>query len=390
MYLNGKNIRLDNIVNVFFIMLSHHSASTSSCRGKRVYLGLSGGVDSAVSAYLLKEQGYDVHCVFMRNWHGDDGLDHCPIEQDLQSARSVAQHLDLPLEVMDFSAVYWEKVFQVFLDKLALGVTPNPDVLCNQYVKFGAFLEAACSKGAKAIATGHYASIGYDKQGCFLKRGLDKKKDQSYFLALLNPQQLEKVIFPLGMQTKEQVRDLARQLALPNHNRKDSMGICFIGKRCFPDFIQDFMRCKPGNMVSTSGKTLGLHKGLACYTIGQRKGLGLGGGLNEGNRPWYVVEKDVKQNILVLASADEKERLSSKGLICQKIHWIREPKHFPCSIEVKIRHQQQPKPALIDRAESAYQIHFNQPAFAVTAGQIAAVYQGDMCLGAGEIVSALI
>ena len=266
---------------------------------EHIIVGMSGGVDSAVSALLLKEQGFDVECIFMKNWEEDSP--YCTAEQDYNDALLACNHLGLQLKTVNFSKEYKEKVFDLFLKEYAAGRTPNPDTLCNKEIKFKAFLNYALKLGASHIATGHYARLDISNGSFQLRKGIDGNKDQSYFLFMLNQQQLGKTIFPIGEMTKKDVRNLAKEKGLPNHDRKDSTGVCFIGERNFTEFLHQYFKSDPGNMATKGGKTVGKHDGLMFYTLGQRQGLGIGGGHSEKEEPWYVVDKNLKKNKLIVA-----------------------------------------------------------------------------------------
>jgi tRNA-specific 2-thiouridylase len=363
-----------------------------------VVVGISGGVDSAVAAYLLREEGHTVSGVFMQNWQPDHDDPYCSVAEDLADAKAVCNHLKIPLSVVNFSKQYWQKVFKFFLDEYAKGRTPNPDVFCNKEIKFKAFLEHAIKElNADFIATGHYARIGNTKKiaqakACgynfepILLKGIDQSKDQSYFLCLLNQQQLAKAIFPLGDKTKNEVREIAQTIGLPNHAKKDSTGICFIGERKFKKFLQEFLLAQPGEIRSLDGKPLGKHDGLMFYTIGQRKGLGIGGKKDAEEKPWFVVNKDIKNNILYVAQGQDNPALFSASLTCSEVNWINNEPELPFTCEAQIRYRSKPQPCEVIKLDNNhYQVNFEKPQWAVTPGQIVAFYQEEQCLGGGII-----
>ena len=285
---------------------------------KHIMVGLSGGVDSAVAALLLQQQGYRVSGLFMKNWEDDDDDGYCAAHEDLKVATQVCEQLKIPLHTVNFASEYWDRVFAYFLHEYAAGRTPNPDVLCNKEIKFKAFLDHALGLGADAIATGHYARIRQQDGGFQLLQGRDSNKDQSYFLYPLTQSALARSYFPLGELEKSAVREIARMAGLPNAERKDSTGICFIGERHFKSFLQRYLPAQPGSMRTLDGHTLGQHDGLMYYTIGQRQGLGIGG----AGEAWYVVDKDVEHNILYVAQGHDHPALFHQGLIAQDLLWI--------------------------------------------------------------------
>jgi len=354
---------------------------------ERIAVGLSGGVDSAVAAMLLRERGFDVIGLFMKNWEEDDAEGYCAAADDLDAARSVCQRLDIPLQTVNFATEYWDRVFERFLAEYRAGRTPNPDVLCNREIKFSAFLEHAATLGASRIATGHYAQLRRDAQGVHLLRARDAGKDQTYFLHLLDQQAVARSLFPLGGLLKSEVRRIARDAGLPNHARKDSTGICFIGERRFAEFLRRYVEGRAGDIVSVDGRLLGTHGGLPFYTVGQRQGLGVGG----PGAAWYVVDKDVAGNRLLVAQGSDHPALYSRGLRAGPLHWIagRAPAaHFDCM--ASIRHRQAPQSCTVrlDGAAGAA-IHFRTPQRAVTPGQSVVLYRDGECLGGGVIERAL-
>jgi tRNA-specific 2-thiouridylase len=350
---------------------------------ERIAVGLSGGVDSAVAALLLRERGFDVVGLFMKNWEEDDAEGYCAAADDLDAARSVCRRLDIPLHTVNFAAEYWDRVFERFLDEYRAGRTPNPDVLCNREIKFSAFIEHAATLGASRIATGHYAQLGRDAQGLHLLRARDASKDQTYFLHLLDQRALARSVFPLGGLLKSEVRRIARDAALPNHARKDSTGICFIGERRFAEFLRRYVNERAGDIVSVDGRLLGTHRGLPFYTVGQRQGLGVGG----PGAAWYVVAKDVAGNRLVVAQGADHPALYSRGLQAGPLHWIsgRAPAaDFDCT--ASIRHRQAPEPCTVRLTNPARaELDFRTPQRAVTPGQSVVLYRDGECLGGGVI-----
>ncbi len=355
----------------------------------KVMVGLSGGVDSSVAAYLLLQQGYTVEGLFMKNWDEDDEPGYCPAEEDLAHARAVAGQLGIPLHTVSFSAEYWERVFSHFLAEYRAGRTPNPDILCNQEIKFRAFLDHARGLGAEAIATGHYARVRAQRESRQLLKGLDADKDQSYFLYRLNQRALRHSLFPLGELRKPEVRSIAAGHGFANADKKDSTGICFIGERKFRDFLARYLPAQPGEIVSVEGHHLGRHQGLMFHTIGQRQGLGIGGIRDNSGEPWYVVDKDLQQNRLVVAQGANHPRLYQSRLLAGDLHWIDErAPRAPLSCECRIRYRQQVQPCTVDLDDAGGAlVVFHQPQRAVTPGQAVVFYAGDECLGGGTIQS---
>jgi len=353
---------------------------------KRVVVGMSGGVDSSVAAYLLKEQGYEVQCVFMKNWEDDDDEFYCSSEEDYNDALQVCDLLNLPLHSVNFSKEYRENVFKYFLVEYKSGRTPNPDVLCNKEIKFKFFMEHALKLGADAIATGHYARINKSTDGFQLLIGVDNNKDQSYFLYLLGQKELSKTLFPIGEMTKIEVRELAEKMNLPNSDKKDSTGICFIGERDFKAFLQQYLPAQPGNIITTEGNIVGQHDGLMYYTLGQRKGIGVGGGHGYTEEPWYVVKKDLDNNNLVIGQGHDHPGLYSKNLIAGQLHWITSIPIIPIECTAKIRYRQKDQSCTIKSIENGIAtIKFNENQFAPTPGQSIVFYDGEQCLGGGII-----
>jgi len=355
---------------------------------KRVVVGMSGGVDSSVTAWLLKEQGYDVVGLFMKNWEDDDDDEYCSSKQDLIDAVSVADRIGIDIEAVNFSKEYKDKVFANFLSEYQAGRTPNPDIFCNSEIKFRAFLDHALGMGADLIATGHYARVR-EVDGLFqLLKAEDGSKDQSYFLYRLNQEQLSRTLFPLGGLLKREVRDIARQIGLANSEKKDSTGICFIGERPFREFLNRYLPREPGEMLTSEGKVVGRHDGLMYYTLGQRQGLGIGGGRESTGEPWFVAAKDMANNVLVVVQGHDHPLLLKDDLHAADLHWIagHEPrKHWVYA--AKTRYRQADAPCEIDAlVNGSCEIRFAQPQWAVTPGQSVVVYESNVCLGGGIIV----
>jgi tRNA-specific 2-thiouridylase len=353
-------------------------------KSQKIIVGLSGGVDSSVATLMLLEQGYNVEALFMKNWDEDDKNGKCHAEQDLSDAQKVADKLGVKLHTKNFSADYWSDVFEDFIQEHKNGRTPNPDVLCNQKIKFKVFLEYALSLGADKIATGHYARIAKNEQGYQLKTGLDNNKDQSYFLYLLGQYQLSKSLFPLGDISKTQVRKIATQHGLITADKKDSTGICFIGERNFSEFLQTYIPTQIGDMIDENGKFIKHHQGLAFYTIGQRKGLEIGGGFGTSSKPWFVADKLIKTNQLLVVQGDN-PLLYHNSLITSKLHWIGNQPDFALDYQAKIRYRQSSQDCKIIKNGSQVKVIFSQPQRAVTIGQSIVFYQNDICLG-GAII----
>jgi tRNA-specific 2-thiouridylase len=353
---------------------------------EKIVVGMSGGVDSAVSALLLKEKGFDVECVFMKNWEEDS--EYCTTEQDYKDALMASEYLDLPLRTVNFTHEYKDRVFNLFLKEYAAGRTPNPDTLCNKEIKFKAFLEYALALGANRIATGHYAKIERTNGSINLLKGADKNKDQSYFLYMLNKHQLDKAIFPLGDVTKKDVRTIAKERGLPNYNRKDSTGVCFIGERDFKEFLLQYFKSNPGDIVTDDNKIVGRHDGLTFYTLGQRQGLGIGGGYDFKEEPWYVVNKDIENNKLIVVQGHDHPALFHKELIVNNLHWVSGKCPEKTELSAKIRYRQRDKKCIIIKCnKNELIVEFEEPQFAVTPGQATVFYDGDICLGGGTIKS---
>ena len=349
---------------------------------------MSGGVDSSVSALLLKEQGYNVIGLFMKNWEEEDAQGVCTAETDYSDVRRVASLLDIPYYTINFSKEYMDRVFKYFLDEYKRGRTPNPDVLCNREIKFGPFKEYAMKLGADYIATGHYCGVKHDNGTHYLLKAKDKNKDQTYFLNQLSQEQLSNVLFPLQDLEKPEVRKIALENNLATAEKKDSTGICFIGERNFRKFLMEYIPAKEGDIKTYDGKVLGKHYGLMYYTIGQRRGLDIGGQKGEDGR-WFVIEKDLKNNVLYVAHGEE-DRLYSKGLImnsCNFITYVPNAKSFECT--AKFRYRQDEQKVLVNLKENEIYVEFENKQRAITEGQYAVFYDNEVCLGGGVIEKAI-
>jgi len=352
----------------------------------KIVVGISGGVDSAVAALLLRRAGHEVTGLFMKNWEEDDSTGHCGAEEDLKTARAVCGHLDIPLRTVNFATEYWDRVFSYFLSEYRAGRTPNPDVLCNKEIKFKAFLEHALTLGADKIATGHYARVASNAGRYRLLKARDANKDQSYFLYLLGQEALTHALFPIGELAKTEVRQLARDAGLPNHDRHDSTGICFIGERDFKSFLARYLPAQSGEMRTLVGALKGQHDGVMYYTIGQRHGLGIGG----GGEAWYVVAKDVARNILYVEQGEHHPALYSEALIAGQLHWIGDaPSSWPRKLRAKTRYRQPDQDCIVEARGESLRVAFEQPQRAVTPGQSMVFYDGEECLGGGIIEAAI-
>lgn len=349
----------------------------------RVVVGMSGGVDSSVAAMLLKEQGYDVIGIFMKNWDDTDEFGVCTATKDFEDVIRVCNQLDISYYAVNFEKQYWDNVFTHFLEEYKIGRTPNPDVVCNREIKFNAFLDYAFSLGADYVATGHYARVKRKNGNIVLLRGIDENKDQTYFLNQLTRKQLDRVLFPLGGMKKSTVRELAKNANLVTATKKDSTGICFIGERNFKEFLSNYLPAQKGNMETFDGKVVGEHDGLMYYTIGQRRGLGIGG---EGE-PWFVMGKDLESNVLYVGQGFQHEKLYSDSIIANHVSWIsmgNMPETFKCT--AKFRYRQPDNNVTIVRMDGfRVKVLFQEPIQAIAPGQAVVFYQGDECLGGGTI-----
>lgn len=355
----------------------------------KVIVGMSGGVDSSVSALLLQQQGYHVEGLFMKNWDEDDGTEYCTAKADFADAQAVADRLGIVLHGANFAAEYWDNVFEHFLSEYRAGRTPNPDILCNREIKFKAFLDYATHLGADLIATGHYVRRGEHHGKTSLLKGLDSNKDQSYFLHQVGHEELARTLFPVGDIDKSVVREIAESAGLATAKKKDSTGICFIGERRFKDFLQQYLPAQPGVIESLDGEVLGQHQGLMYHTIGQRQGLGIGGLANHSEAPWYVVDKDLQRNVLLVAQGNEHPALYKSSLAMTDIFWIAgTAPALPLRCSAKVRYRQADQACEVRATERGFSVHFDSPQRAITPGQSVVFYTGEHCLGGGVIESA--
>lgn len=361
--------------------------------GRRVIVGMSGGVDSAVAAAQLLQDDYEVVGLFMKNWEEDDEPEYCAAERDLSDARDVCELLGIHLETANFSHEYWENVFKHFLNEYKVGRTPNPDILCNREIKFKLFMDWSISLGADYIATGHYVQRGLLDDRLSLLMGADPDKDQSYFLYTLGQKALLNSLFPIGHLRKKQVREMADEMSLPVKSKKDSTGICFIGERRFKDFLSQYLPNKPGNILNLAGQVIGKHSGAMYYTIGQRSGLGLGGSNDRQNtgQPWFVAKKNVQNNTLIAVQGNNHPSLLKKIVITERPHWISGlPAILPLVCHAKTRYRQINQACEIVAYGSDYaRVVFDQPQRAIAPGQSLVFYQGEHCLGGGVISQGL-
>jgi tRNA-uridine 2-sulfurtransferase len=364
---------------------------------QRVVVGLSGGVDSAVTAHLLKAQGYDVVGIFMKNWEDDDDSEYCSSNVDFVDAAAVADVLGIEIEHVNFAADYKDRVFAEFLREYQAGRTPNPDILCNAEIKFKSFLDHAMRLGAEKIATGHYARVRLNEATglCELLKGLDPSKDQSYFLHRLSQHQLAKTLFPVGELHKTEVRRIAAEIGLPNAKKKDSTGICFIGERPFREFLNRYISKEPGPIRDEKGRQIGEHVGLSFYTLGQRQGLGIGGVKEKGTQrgggehsPWYVARKDMQKNTLWVVQGHEHPWLLSDALQANDVSWCAGSAPSNSTYGNKSRYRQLDATCQFETQANGFVLNFPQPQWAVTPGQSAVLYDGEVCLGGGVITSA--
>jgi tRNA-uridine 2-sulfurtransferase len=355
----------------------------------KVIIGMSGGVDSSVSALLLKAAGYQVEGVFMKNWEEDDTDEYCAAAEDLKDAQAVADKIGIPLRSINFAAEYWDNVFEYFLEEYKAGRTPNPDIMCNKEIKFKAFLDYAKLLGADYIATGHYTQRTTENGQHYMLRGLDDNKDQTYFLYTIGQDQLAKTLFPVGHIEKPLVRKIAEEYELITANKKDSTGICFIGERKFSDFLAQYLPAQPGPIETDTGENIGEHQGLMYHTLGQRKGLGIGGLKNSDEAPWFVLEKDVGRNTLIVGQGHDHPKLLKQTLIAIDPHWVDNQEltvEKQCS--AKIRYRQQDSSCTVQPIEDGrLRVEFEAPQRAITPGQSIVFYDNQRCLG-GAIIDA--
>lgn len=356
----------------------------------RVIVGMSGGVDSSVSAALLLEQGYQVEGLFMKNWDEDDGTEYCTAREDLADAQAVSDRLGIKLHTANFASEYWDNVFEHFLEEYQAGRTPNPDILCNREIKFKAFLDYALMLGADLIATGHYVRRAERDGQTLLLRGLDGNKDQSYFLHAVGAEQIARTLFPVGELEKPEVRRIAEKYELATARKKDSTGICFIGERRFSDFLKQYLPAQPGDIETTDGNVIGRHHGLMYHTIGQRQGLGIGGLQGASDDPWYVLEKNLDRNVLIVGQGNDHPWLFSSALGCSTLYWVNDLEvRTPMHLTAKVRYRQPDQACTLKRTSDGYLIRFDTPQRAVTPGQSVVLYDGDVCLGGGVIETAI-
>ena len=349
---------------------------------------MSGGVDSSVTALQLLEQGHQVSGLFMKNWEEDEGTEHCTAMEDLADAQQVCDKLGITLKTVNFAAEYWDEVFEVFLSEFKAGRTPNPDILCNKHVKFKAFLNHAIEDlGADYIATGHYARITENNDKFFLLKGLDPNKEQSYFLYTLGQKALSKTLFPIGHLHKPEIRALAKKAGFDNHKKKDSTGICFIGERKFTEFLQRYLPSQPGEMVNPDGQFIGKHQGLMYYTLGQRQGLGIGGVKNAPDEPWYVLDKDLENNRLIIGQGHDHPLMLHNTLEANQLDWCSNQSLTETILcKAKTRYRQADQGCqVIPLGNDRCRVLFEQPQRAITPGQSVVFYQDEVCLGGGII-----
>lgn len=361
-------------------------------RKTRVVVGMSGGVDSSVAALLLKEQGFDVIGLFMKNWDDSDGQGHCTAEEDYADVVRVCEQLQIPYYSVNFEKEYWDRVFEYFLKEYRLGRTPNPDVMCNKEIKFKAFLDYAMGLGADYVAMGHYARVQRQWDGTVhLLRGIDEKKDQTYFLSQLSQKQLLKSLFPLGNLKKSEVREIAEQAGLATAKKKDSTGVCFIGERNFNEFLSQYLPNRPGKMMTLDGKEMGEHMGLMYYTIGQRQGLGIGGTQGTTNDPWFVIGKDISTQTLYVGQGYHHPNLYSDRLEASEIHFTTDDwqeEVFECTAKFRYRQEDVKVKVTLSSDKTKASVEFAQPVRAVTPGQAVVFYREEECLGGGIIDAA--
>ena len=369
--------------------MTNPSSEARSPENTHVIVGMSGGVDSSVAAWLLKNQGYQVEGLFMKNWDEDDGTEYCTAMTDLADAQAVADTIGIKLHTASFAAEYWDRVFEHFLSEYQAGRTPNPDILCNKEVKFRAFLDYATTLGADYIATGHYSRqrpLANGSGKALLLKGLDGNKDQSYFLHAVSGDRIARTLFPVGELEKPEVRRIAEQQRFITHDKKDSTGICFIGERKFSDFLKQYLPAQPGDIETPEGQKIGRHQGLMYHTIGQRQGLGIGGLSDFGADPWYVAGKDLERNVLTAVQGKHHPLLFSRGLLSDPIDWIAgEPPAQSFRCKAKTRYRQPDQDCEVTVIEGGVKVVFDEAQRAVTPGQSVVFYDGENCLGGGVI-----
>ncbi|WP_018150440.1 tRNA 2-thiouridine(34) synthase MnmA [Leeia oryzae] len=354
---------------------------------QKIIVGMSGGVDSSVTAWVLKQQGHEVHGIFMQNWEDDNDDEYCSIKEDSRDAIAVADVVGIDIDLVNFAKEYKDRVFAYFLKEYEAGRTPNPDVLCNAEIKFKAFLDHAIEQGADYIATGHYAQIVHEADVSRLLKGVDPSKDQSYFLYRLQQHQLRRALMPLGGMHKTEVRKIAAEIGLPNATKKDSTGICFIGERPFRDFLNRYLPKTPGPMKTPEGRKVGEHMGLMYYTLGQRKGLGIGGDKTGDGTPWFVAAKDLEENTLIVVQGHDHPLLLSHELTAGDLSWTVAPPAVGEPLTAKTRYRQQDAACKIVSMENGtMKVKFEQAQWAVTPGQSIVMYRGDECIGGGIIL----
>lgn len=367
-----------------------HDILPAMVKVEKIIVGMSGGVDSSVAAYLLLQQGYRVEGLFMKNWEEDDADGYCPADADKKDAQAVCDTLGIPLHTINFAEQYWQFVFDHFLTEYRAGRTPNPDIICNREIKFKAFLNYAREQlGADKIATGHYARRREVNGKVELLKGLDPNKDQSYFLYALNQTQLQPALFPIGDYHKPKVREIADAQGFVTSDKKDSTGICFIGERKFKQFLQQYLPAQPGNIETLAGKTIGQHEGLMYYTIGQRQGLNIGGTKDGTGDAWYTVAKDLKRNVLIVTQGKDHPSLFAQQLTIEPPHWISgQAPSLPLTCTAKIRYRQADEVCTVYADAEKITVEFNKPQRAITPGQSIVFYQNEVCLG-GAIIQGI-